>query len=405
MRRARFRSHYVSVPVPCHPPFAGGAGAGASSGGRDFGRGQRGSFSLHNRTPRPSRNPRRPHHSLCGEPRRIRRDNYLRLEHSGRDPHFAPRDLQRAPAARWRGRSGSAFRHLNRARARRRGVCRLCGAAPFAGTPRMTSDVALRHRFGDFSLDASFRIGKGVTALYGPSGSGKTTIVNALAGLLRPDHGRIVVDGETLLDTDTGAFVSARRRRTGYVFQDARLFPHYSVRQNLLFGARRATKCTFSPRLDDVVELLGLQSLLGRKPGKLSGGEKSRVALGRALLSGPRVLLLDEPLAALDAKRKSEIIPYLERLRDSVRPPMIYVTHSVEEVSRLAEDLIVLHNGKIVASGSVFDLLCDPLLGPLVPTHGAVFPATVHEHRADGLTALAFDGGVILVPHLPRPLH
>jgi len=268
----------------------------------------------------------------------------------------------------------------------------------------MTIDVALRHRFGDFSLDASFRIGKGVTALYGPSGSGKTTIVNALAGLLRPDHGRIVVDGETLLDTDTGAFVSARRRRTGYVFQDARLFPHYSVRQNLLFGARRATKCTFSPRLDDVVELLGLQSLLGRKPGKLSGGEKSRVALGRALLSGPRVLLLDEPLAALDAKRKSEIIPYLERLRDSVRPPMIYVTHSVEEVSRLAEDLIVLHNGKIVASGSVFDLLCDPLLGPLVPTHGAVFPATVHEHRADGLTALAFDGGVILVPHLARPL-
>ncbi|HEX3430044.1 MAG TPA: molybdenum ABC transporter ATP-binding protein [Rhizomicrobium sp.] len=268
----------------------------------------------------------------------------------------------------------------------------------------MTIEVSLRHRFDEFLLDASFRAGEGVTALFGPSGSGKTTIVNALAGLLRPDHGRIVVDGETLLDTNAGIFVSARHRRTGYVFQDGRLFPHLTVRQNLLFGARRAGERPSLSRLDEVVALLGLQSLEARKPRNLSGGEKSRVALARALLAGPRLLLLDEPLAALDAKRKSEIIPYLERLRDSVRLPMIYVTHSAEEMSRLAENLIVLHNGKIAASGSLFDLSSDPALGSLVPTHGAVFPATVQEHRTDGLTALAFDGGVILVPQLGRPL-
>ena len=268
----------------------------------------------------------------------------------------------------------------------------------------MTIEVSLRHRFGPFELDSAFRIEKhGVTALFGPSGSGKTTIINMVAGLLRPDHGRIVIDSEVLLDTDAQIFVPARLRRTGYVFQDSRLFPHLTVENNLLFGARRAPGGATPPALADIVDLLGLAPLLGRKPAKLSGGEKSRVALGRALLSGARLLLLDEPLAALDAKRKSEIIPWLERLRDSVRLPMIYVTHSIDEVSRLAENLIVLHDGRVAASGSVFDLLSDPALGPVMPAHGAIFPAAVLEHRSDGLTALGFDGGVILVSHVVRP--
>ena len=270
----------------------------------------------------------------------------------------------------------------------------------------MTIDVSLAHRFGRFSLDASFHIAQpGVTTLFGPSGAGKTTIVHAVAGLLHPNRGRISVDGEILLDTDARIFVPARRRRMGYVFQDSRLFPHLTVEGNLRFGSRRAKKAPALPRFHDIVDLLGLGSLLMRRPATLSGGEKSRVALGRALLAGPRILLLDEPLAALDAKRKSEIMPYLERLRDFAELPMIYVTHSVEEVVRLADNLIVLHNGMITAQGSVFDLLSDPSLGALLPTHAAVFSATVAEQQADGLTALAFDGGVLLVPRLERPLH
>jgi molybdate transport system ATP-binding protein len=269
----------------------------------------------------------------------------------------------------------------------------------------MTIEVSLRHRLSHFALDSSFGVaGQGVTALFGPSGSGKTTIINAIAGLLRPDYGRIVIDGEILLDTDAQVFMPARLRRTGYVFQDSRLFPHLSVERNLLFGVRRAPQSANLPRFSDIVDLLSLGALLRRKPAKLSGGEKSRVALGRALLSGARLLLLDEPLAALDAKRKSEILPYLERLRDSVRLPMIYVTHSVDEVARLAENLIVLQDGKIAAQGSVFELLSEPALGPIVPMQGAVFPVTIAEHRADGLTALEFDGGLLLVPRLNKPL-
>jgi molybdate transport system ATP-binding protein len=221
---------------------------------------------------------------------------------------------------------------------------------------------------------------------------------------LRPEHGRIVLDDEILLDTEARIFVSARRRRMGYVFQDARLFPHLSVQGNLLFGARRAERGAALPQFQEIVELLGLGLLLRRKPANLSGGEKSRVALGRALLAGPRMLLLDEPLAALDRARKLEILPYLERLRDFSGVPMIYVTHSAEEVARLADNVIVVHNGTVATQGSVFDLLSDPGLDPLVPAEAAVVAAIVAEHRDDGLTALVFDGGVFLVPQLDRPL-
>lgn len=267
----------------------------------------------------------------------------------------------------------------------------------------MSLDVALSHRLGALHLDAKFRVEqRGITALFGPSGAGKTTIVNAIAGLLRPDEGRIVVDGETLLDTVARVFVPARLRRTGYVFQDGRLFPHLNVEKNLRFGWRRTERRATPAEFDEILDLLGLDTLLHRKPATLSGGEKSRVALGRALLAAPRLLLLDEPLAALDAARKAEILPWLERLRDHARLPMIYVTHSVDEVSRLADAMIVLDKGRVAAQGSVFDLLSDPELGALVPAHGVVFPVTIAGERPDGLTELAFDGGVLLVPRLVR---
>jgi molybdate transport system ATP-binding protein len=264
-------------------------------------------------------------------------------------------------------------------------------------------EVSVRHDFPGFALDAAFRVERpGITALFGPSGSGKTTLVNAIAGIFRPRDGRIAVDGRVLLDTANGTFIPARARRTGTVFQDSRLFPHMSVENNLRFGWRRAAEKASAAEFAHVLDLLGLEPLLPRRPAKLSGGEKSRVALGRALLASPEILLLDEPLAALDAARKADILPYLERLRDDARLPMIYVTHSLDEVMRLADHLILLKQGRVAAEGRVFDLLpdleFDAVLGA-APV-GAVFPATVKAQRGDGLTTLGFDGGELAVARL-----
>jgi len=267
-------------------------------------------------------------------------------------------------------------------------------------------EVSVRHGFGAFALDAAFRIARpGITALFGPSGAGKTTLVNAIAGIFRPREGRIVSDERVLLDTAEGIFVPPRSRRMGYVFQDTRLFPHMSVENNLRFGWRRAAMKASAGEFAHVLDLLGLESLLTRRPAKLSGGEKSRVALGRALLASPQLLLLDEPLAALDAARKSEILPWLERLRDEAKLPMIYVTHSLDEVTRLADDLILLKDGRVAAQGGVFDLLPDlEFAGSAgVSPVGAVFAAMVKGPRADGLTALAFDGGELAVGRLAQP--
>jgi molybdate transport system ATP-binding protein len=268
----------------------------------------------------------------------------------------------------------------------------------------MTISIALRHPFGAFALDAEFAVDKpGITALFGPSGAGKSTIANAIAGLFRPGEGRIVIGDRVIFDSHAGIFVPPRARRIGYVFQDARLFPHMSVENNLRFGWRRAAVHTRDADFARVVELLGLDTLLARRPAKLSGGEKSRVALGRALLSSPSLLILDEPLAALDAARKAEILPWFERLRDEALLPMIYVTHAIEEVARLADTLVLLQNGRVIAQGSTFDLLPDLEFAALTgaPPAGAVFAATVSEHRdADRLTVLAFDGGILLVPRL-----
>ncbi len=272
----------------------------------------------------------------------------------------------------------------------------------------MTIEVALRHRLGVFELDARFTIDRpGVTALFGPSGAGKSTIANTIAGLLRVKDGRIVVAGRVLFDSRAGIFVPPRRRRIGYVFQDARLFPHMSVENNLRFGWRRAGARANAQAFAQIVHLLGLDALLARKPQGLSGGEKSRVALGRALLSSPGLLILDEPLTALDAARKAEILPWLERLRDHSGLPIIYVTHALDEVARLADTVLVVRDGRIAAQGAVFDLLPDLEFAGLagIAPVGAVFAATIREHDMEnGLSALAFAGGTLVVPRLEQPV-
>jgi molybdate transport system ATP-binding protein len=266
-------------------------------------------------------------------------------------------------------------------------------------------EVAVQKRLGSFVLDAKFASDSvGITALYGRSGAGKTSLVNALAGLLAPDRGRIVVGGEVLFDSDAGIDLPPERRRLGYVFQDGLLFPHYSVRGNLLYGRRRGAD---GVPFDTVVALLGIEQLLDRKPGSLSGGEKQRVALGRALLAGPRLLLMDEPLAALDQQRKAEILPFIERLRDELAIPIVYVTHAMEEIVRLADTLVLMSEGRVAAVGTVEDLTSRLDLRPLTGRFegGAVLRCVVADHDSGfGLTRLAFPGGRISVARLDLPL-
>jgi molybdate transport system ATP-binding protein len=238
-------------------------------------------------------------------------------------------------------------------------------------------ELDIRFARGTFSLDARFSAHTpGVIALFGRSGCGKTTLVNLIAGLARADAGRIVMDGEVWFDSTRRIDVPAEARRIGYVFQDARLFPHYTVRGNLMYGAARGTG---SAAFDDVVELLGLAPLLQRRPAGLSGGEKQRVALGRALLSDPSLLLLDEPLASLDASRRDEVLPYLKRLRDHYAIPMVYVSHQLEEVLRLATELVVLDAGRVVAVGDIAAVSLQPALRNIVGSDavGAVVEGNV----------------------------
>jgi molybdate transport system ATP-binding protein len=213
--------------------------------------------------------------------------------------------------------------------------------------------VDVAKALGAITVEAAFASEGGVTALFGPSGAGKTSLINMIAGLLKPDRGRIELDGESLDDIARRIHVPAHQRRIGYVFQDARLFPHLSVAQNLDYG-RRMNGLTFdTSEQARIVHLLDLEGLLQRRPGKLSGGEKQRVALGRALLSRPRLLLMDEPLGSLDEERKSDILPYLIRLRDQAGVPMVYVSHDAGEVRRLATQVIRVQGGKIIAQGGL----------------------------------------------------
>src|SRR3954466_8479032 len=219
----------------------------------------------------------------------------------------------------------------------------------------MTLEVEILHRQGAFTLDTRFSADDGVTALIGHSGSGKTTLVKAISGLIRPDRARIAVSGVVFVDSVEGVFLPKHRRRIGYVFQEGRLFPHLTVRQNLLFG-RFFTPCqhwtAHGVTFESVVDFLGIKPLLSRCPVGLSGGEKQRVAIGRAPLAHPRLLLMDEPLASLDEARRAEILPVLERLRDEVGVPIVYVSHLVSEVTRLASTVVVLDGGRIAAAGS-----------------------------------------------------
>lgn len=265
----------------------------------------------------------------------------------------------------------------------------------------MSLQVDIRHRFDSFALDVRFEAGPGITALFGRSGGGKTTIINAVAGLLRPDDGRITLGEETLFDAAAGSSIPPQARGLGYVFQDARLFPHLTVKENLTFGTRYAPKGRSGPALNEVVVLLGLEGLLGRAPGTLSGGEKQRVALGRALLSRPRMLLMDEPLASLDGPRKQDILPYLERLRDGpLGLPVLYVSHAVDEIARLADRLVLLQEGRVARQGPLFEVMADPAAVPLLGVReaGAVIEAQVLAHASDGLSTLAISAGQLELP-------
>jgi molybdate transport system ATP-binding protein len=213
--------------------------------------------------------------------------------------------------------------------------------------------VAVEKQLGEFQLHAAFESTGGATALFGPSGAGKTSVINMIAGLLTPDRGRVVLDGEVLFDNTARVDVPAWRRRIGCVFQEGRLFPHLSVRHNLDYGRWAGGHAADGQGFTHVVDLLNIDHLLDRRPGKLSGGERQRVAVGRALLMRPRLLLLDEPLASLDAARKGEILPYLERLRDAAQVPMIYVSHDAGEVTRIASRVVRLDGGRVTAAGGV----------------------------------------------------
>lgn len=262
-------------------------------------------------------------------------------------------------------------------------------------------DVALRR--AHFALDAQFASDAPIVALFGRSGAGKTTLVESIAGLVRPARGRIVVDDRVLFDSARGIDLAPEERRVGYVFQDALLFPHLSVRQNLAYGERLAAPSERFVEQGRVISLLGLGALLERRPATLSGGEKQRVAIGRALLASPRVLLMDEPLASLDAPRKAEILQYIEILRDELRLPIVYVSHVIEEVTRLADRLVVIADGRVLASGPVAELLGSADVQAHTGRYeaGAVVEARVarHDERFE-LSVLAFDGGELVVPNI-----
>lgn len=272
----------------------------------------------------------------------------------------------------------------------------------------MSLDVSLSHSFEGFSIDVAFEAPPGVTALFGRSGAGKSTVVNAVSGLLRPSRGRVRVNGEFLLDTEAAIDVPVHERRIGYVFQDARLFPHLTVRQNLQFGGwfnRHRAKA--GATLDETVEMLGIGHLLERRPGGLSGGEKQRVAIGRALLSRPRLLLMDEPLASLDEPRKAEILPYIEGMRDALDIPILYVSHSIAEVARLATTIVALSDGRVERSGPAAEVLADPTAFPLLGRQevGSILTVTVKSHdQRDGLTEFAFSGGNLIAPLVQAPV-
>jgi molybdate transport system ATP-binding protein len=252
--------------------------------------------------------------------------------------------------------------------------------------------VQLRKRRGDFALEVDFHAPvPGITALFGRSGCGKSTLISLIAGLLSPDQGRVQIGEDVLVDSDRQYELDARHRRIGVVFQDARLFPHLTVLGNLQYGAKRLPRGLPAPiGFDDVVAMLGLGAMLQRRPHALSGGEKQRVALGRALLAQPRLLLLDEPLASLDLARREEVLPYLEKLRDALAIPIVYVSHQFDEVLRLATRVVLLDSGRVLADGDLATVSRHPALREIVGPDavGAVMAGVVERVDEAGLTVV-----------------
>jgi molybdate transport system ATP-binding protein len=261
-----------------------------------------------------------------------------------------------------------------------------------------TIDARFRGRYGEFELNVAFSIpAKGITALFGQSGCGKTTVLRCIAGLNRMKEGSLIINGECWQDEKL--FLSPHKRPVGYVFQEANLFAHLSVRGNLDYGYKRSNTRDGSPDFDEIVELLGLQGLLDRSPERLSGGERQRVAIGRALMSGPRLLLMDEPLAALDRFSKNEILPYLERLHDHLAIPVLYVSHDIAEVERLADQMLLLDRGRVQAVGPLADLLSDPAL-PMarMPDASVMMEGVVTAYDEEyNLSTLTVMGGKLIV--------
>ncbi len=247
-------------------------------------------------------------------------------------------------------------------------------------------DVSLKTTLGAFRLEASFTAPAGITALFGPSGSGKTSVVRGIAGLLKCNHQQVTLNGRDL------SRLPPNRRKLGYVFQDARLFPHMTVLRNLRFGG--------STDEEQIIALLGLGPLLNRYPAALSGGEAQRVSLGRALMAGPELLLMDEPLSALDGVRKADVLPFLEALRDQANIPIIYVSHDMGEVARLAQHMVVMNEGRVVVEGPADAVLSDPAAVPFIGVRdaGAVLTGRVVGHADDGLTKIETDAGALWVP-------
>jgi molybdate transport system ATP-binding protein len=264
-------------------------------------------------------------------------------------------------------------------------------------------DVDVKLAVGTFSLNVAFNNGDGLTALFGQSGSGKSLTLNIIAGLLRPDSGHVRLNGDALVDVGQNIFVPVARRRIGLVFQDSNLFPHLSVRQNLLYGRWFAPRDSQQINFDAVVETLGIGKLLARPPAKLSGGERQRVAIGRALLSCPRLLLFDEPLAALDMQRKLEIMPLIEKVRDEFRVPIVYVSHAVEEVVRLASCVVMIEAGRVKFVGDpaiAFNRLSNTAMEDRFDLSSVLAARVADEPDTHGLTPLDHPAGTILIAGL-----
>jgi molybdate transport system ATP-binding protein len=267
-------------------------------------------------------------------------------------------------------------------------------------------EVDVHKRQGEFAVDAAFRSKRAaITVLFGRSGAGKTSVINMVAGLSRPDRGVIRLNGRSLFDSGEGVNLPPERRRVGYIFQDGRLFPHLSVQRNLTYGMKLLPASERLISFDQVVDLLGIPGLLARSPATLSGGEKQRVAIGRALLTSPRLLLMDEPLASLDPARKSEVIPFIGKLPAALGIPILYVTHAIEEVLHLAEDIVLMRDGRSAAAGALQEVIGRSEFQDVVGRDEvfSVASMVVRSHdTSTGLTLLESPGAALRVPLIAR---